>query len=127
MRAIAVLAISLLLGGAVRGAGSAEAAQTLRDMIAAVNHISALLEGIRDDASADAALPGLEQGAQRVKDLEKKLAAYPLTDAEKKKLRQEHRQEVEKAITRLYAAARQAGMRAPKKALQIQAALSKAK
>jgi hypothetical protein len=120
---IALVVLSALAG--CSGGGGAES--LMNEQIKTMNELSGVLEGIKDDASADAAVPKLEKLALQIKELDKKGKDIKVSADEKKKLEEKFKGQLEEAVKRLMAASVGAGMKAPAKAKQIQAAMEKAK
>ncbi len=118
------LAVAMTLGlSGCGGSGGAEG--VMKDMLANMNEMTATLESIKDDASADAAIPKLEKQSARMKELTDKAKAMKLSPEEDKKLQEKYKSQTDEAVKKMIAASVQAGMKAPKKAKEIAAAVQK--
>ena len=117
------LALVLLCG--VSGCGSSEAEEAAKDLIATMNELTAILNGIKDDASADAAIPKIEKQAEKMSVLNRKMKLNKLTAEEDKKLEEKYRAQVAEAGKKLAGAMASAIQKAPRKAQQILAAVSR--
>lgn len=58
-----------------------------RDYLAAMKELTAALQGIQDEASYKAAMPGMEKTAKVMQELNTKMEAVPMSLADRKKLR----------------------------------------
>jgi hypothetical protein len=117
------LAVLSALGGCGRGGNSA-AEGLVNEQLKLMNDLAATLDGIKDDAGAEAAVPKLEQTAQAIRDLEKK-AGDTVGAEEKKKLEEQYKAKLDEAYKRIRSAA--AAVQAPGKVRQIEQALAKVK
>ena len=123
-------ALLLLLSGAAGCRRSPE--QLGEDQLAAIREVTGILEGIHDDASAQAALPRLEKAAARLgtineqaskaKPLGEKEAVQKLNDPQT----QQKIQELMQVSVQMMQAQMQAELKAPGRRAQIEAAMKKA-
>jgi hypothetical protein len=127
MRVLLGIGLSLMLVGAGRAADADKAEGTLKDMLKVVKEITTILQTIKDDKTADVALPKLEQAAGKIKDLTTKAKGYKLSKDEEKQLKEKYQKEMQDAFTKLIGASIEAGKNAPNKAQKIKEALDKAK
>jgi hypothetical protein len=118
MKKLGVLTLALVLSGVV-GCGGSSAA---KDQVAAVNEMASILEGIKDDKSADEALPKLEKAADKAREAGERVASSKLSADEASK----YAKDLGDAQTKMSSAAAKAAMAAPSKSKQITAALAKA-
>jgi hypothetical protein len=95
----------------------------LQEQIAALNDMAGILDSIRDDASAEATLPRLEQAAQRTAHANQVAQSMDLEGDQKKEARIKYRKDLRMAEAKLRAANLRAQMAAPTKRREIQAAL----
>jgi hypothetical protein len=119
MKKMWVPAFAFVLAGVV-GCGGASSAG--KDQIAAVNEMASILDGIKDDKSADEALPKLEKAADKARAAGEKVASGKMSSDEATK----YGKELGDAQAKMQAAAVKAAMAAPGKGKQITAALGKA-
>jgi len=119
MKKMFVLLFAALLPGALTGCGSASAG---KDQLAAVNEMTSILEGIKDEKSAEAALPGLEKAADKAREAGEKVASGKLSESDASK----YMKEMMEAQTKMQAAAMKAASAAKGKSKQITDTLAKA-
>jgi uncharacterized protein YoxC len=124
MRKLLTFGFSLVLVCGLSGCDSS-AETTIKEMIAAVEDLTKIFESITDKASAEAALPKLQKAAERVHELGQKVKNLKVTKGEQEKL-QKYLSQMETAAKKLATAAINATMKAPDKAKDIMAALTKA-
>ncbi len=127
MKNLLALGVGLLVLAAARAANEAEADRLTRDLVATLGDLAATLETVRDNASADKAIPQLAKQADRLRGLKQKIDALKLTAEENKKLAAKYKDEVGKALKRLSAASAQAGKNVPDRKAKLAAALGRAK
>ncbi|HEY7307740.1 MAG TPA: hypothetical protein VH643_00105 [Gemmataceae bacterium] len=118
MKNMCVLMFAFLLLGGLTGCGSS----ATKDQITAVNEMATLLEGIKDDKSAEEALPKLEKAADKARAAGEKVASSKLSEGDATK----YAKELGEAQTKMSAAAMKAALAAPGKGKEITAALAKA-
>jgi TolA-binding protein len=105
--------------------GSANAEGMMKDTIATMNEMAATLETVKDDKTADEAIPKLEKEVAKLKELKKKAEELKLPKDEDKKLEEKYKPELEKATKRFQEAAMKAVLAAPAKGKLIGETLSK--
>jgi curli biogenesis system outer membrane secretion channel CsgG len=120
MKKMFVLLFAVLLSGALSGCGSASAA---KDQIAAVNEMASILEGVKDDKSAEEALPKLEKAADKARAAGEKVASGgAMSESEATKFSRE----MGEALSKMQSAAMKAASAAKGKSKQITETLAKA-
>ena len=112
----------VLLVGASGCGGGPEAIK--KDQIWVTREITVILEGIKDDASADAAIAKLDKAADRLAELNKRFSEQSLSKEEGLKL-MEYAQETADTQKKMDAAQTKALAAAPGKSKQIAAAMAK--
>jgi hypothetical protein len=95
----------------------------LKEMLAAQNEMSGIAQTVKDEPSADAALPKLDKLASRVGDLNEKLGKLPESDL--KKLAEKNLTEMAESGDRLWTLLKKAGAAAPAKAAQFDEIIKK--
>src|SRR5690348_1314549 len=118
MKKMFVLLCACLLLGGLMGCGSSGTT----DQIAAVNEMATILDGVKDDKSAEEALPKLEKAADKARVAGEKVASSKLSESEATK----YAKELSEAQSKMSASAMKATLAAPKKSKDISAALAKA-
>jgi hypothetical protein len=118
MKKTFVLMLAIVLLGGLTGCGSS----ATKDQVTAVNEMAVILEGIKDDKSAEEALPKLEKAADKARVAGEKVASSKLSEGEATK----YGKELGEAQSKMSAAAMKAALAAPSKGKDITAALSKA-
>jgi outer membrane murein-binding lipoprotein Lpp len=119
MKKVLVLLFAVVLSGTLTGCGSASAG---KDQIAAVNEMASILEGIKDDKSAEAALPGLEKAADKARTAGEKVASGKMSESEAAT----YGKEMAEALSKMQTAAMKAASAAKGKSKQITDAIAKA-
>jgi hypothetical protein len=124
MKKLVWLAVAVLSPG-LAGCGSG-ADSLMKETIGILNDMASALEGVKDDASADAAIPKLKELGAKLKEngnkkLEEKDKAIPQLN---QKLEEKYKDKIEKAATRLQTAMVAAAKKAPGKALALLMALA---
>jgi hypothetical protein len=117
MKKTTVLVLALVLLGGVAGCGSAS-----KDQLTAINEMTSILEGIKDDKSADEALPKLEKAADKARAAGEKVAGSKMSEGDATK----YMKEMLEAQTKMQTAATKAAASAKGKNQQILAAIAKA-
>ena len=117
MKKTTVLVLALVLLGGVAGCGSAS-----KDQLTAIDEMTSILEGIKDDKSADEALPKLEKAADKARAAGEKLSGSKMSEAEATK----YLKEISEAQSKMQTAAIKAASSAKGKSKQILAAIAKA-
>jgi hypothetical protein len=126
MRNVLTFGFGLVLVGGLSGCGGSGGAEsTFKEMISAINEMAQVYESIKDEASADAALPRLQKAAARYRESANKMKAIKVTKSEDDRLEKQFKPELDKARTKLQQAIMNAALKAPKKAQEIIAALAK--
>jgi hypothetical protein len=95
----------------------------VKDNIAAMNEVSTALDSIKDDASADAAIPKIQKGMQRLKDNTKKLEEMKMSEEDKKKLMEANDKPMKEAMEKMLKAGFSGPAKAPNKAKEIMNAM----
>jgi hypothetical protein len=101
MRVVALTAMVLVL--ALQGCGGAPTHESLaKDAMSIMKEFGAVLEGIKDEASAKSAEPALKKLAERMKTLSKQKEALPkLSEADEKKVMEKFTKEGEEIMGKL--------------------------
>jgi hypothetical protein len=119
MKKVLGLMFALLLSSGLTGCGSS----ATKNQLAAVNEMTSILEGIKDDKSAEEALPKLEKAADNARTAgEKIVSGGAMSESEAAK----YAKEIMEAQVKMQAAAMKAAMAAKGKSKQITEALAKA-
>jgi hypothetical protein len=118
------LVLLALSTGSSCGAGGPD--NTTKEIIAAMNQMASIMQTIRDESSARAALPKLATAADHAGELRRQLDSYNLSSADKKRLQAKFQKDSDEARTRMTLASLQAMKKAPKKRPQIIAVLKRA-
>jgi hypothetical protein len=119
MKKMLVLLFAALLSGVLTGCGSSPP----KDQVAAVNEMASILEGIKDDKSAEEALPKLEKAADKARTAgEKVTSGGAMSESEATK----YAKEMGEAQTKMQSAAMKAAIAAKGKSKQITETLAKA-
>ena len=126
MKKLAGFGVCLFLLCGVSGCGSSGPDATMKESIVVMNDLSSILEGIKDNATADQAIPKIEKQADRMKELRKKMQELKLSTEEEKKLEEKYKPETDKARERMQKAMKQALTNAPTKAMTISQTFIKA-
>ena len=108
----------------VSGCGSSPEALG-QDQLATIREITTILEGIKDDASAEAALPKLDAKATHLAEINKKLAENKTKPADEKKVWEQVDQLIQ-ATMKMQRAREQAMENSPKHRGKIEDTLQKA-
>jgi hypothetical protein len=106
---------------AATGCGGSSADSLMKDELANMKDVASILEGIKDDSSAEAALPKLEKAADRAAELSKKAEALKLSDEQKKQLEARYKTEAQGLSHKVFTLMTEAQGKAPQKAKQLQA------
>ena len=117
MKKTALLVLALASLGGVPGCGSAS-----KDQLAALAEMTTILEGIKDDKSADEALPKLEKAADKARAAGEKLSGSKMSEGDATK----YLKDITEAQLKMQAAATKAAASAKGKSKQILAAIAKA-
>jgi hypothetical protein len=125
MRKVLGCGLALVLVCGVSGCGSSAAEQTMKDTIAAENELADIMEGIKDDASAEAAIPKMEKVGERMKEIVRKVKSLKMTKDEEKKLQEKYKPEMEKMQERLKNATMNLVKKAPGKSQKVMQAFMK--
>ena len=128
MKVLIAFGLGLVLLNGTRGADQPKPLKgepTVKKMVAGLTEIATILEGIKSDADADAAVAKLKTAVKELKALETTLKKEKLSDAESNAVREKLKPQIQEAVRKLADAAIQANKNAPKKAAAIQAALRK--
>jgi hypothetical protein len=119
MKKMCVLTFGFVVLSAV---GCGGASSSGKDQVAAINEMSSIMDGIKDDKSAEEALPKLEKAATKAREAGEKVAAGKLSEDEATK----YAKEVGEARAKMQASATKAASAAPGKSKQIVETLGKA-
>ncbi len=118
MKKTIVLALTGVLLIGVSGCGSSPA----KEQVAALNEMTSILEGIKDDNSAQQALPKLEKAADKAREAGEQIASGKMSEAELKP----YAKDIVEAYSNMLKAASKAGKAAKSKAMPIVMAVTKA-
>jgi hypothetical protein len=119
MKKMFVLLFAVLIPGALAGCGSASSG---KDQLAAINEMTSILEGVKDEKSAEAALPGLEKAADKARAAGEKVASGKMSESDAAK----YMKDLMEAQTKMQAAAMKAAAAAKGKGKEITETLAKA-
>lgn len=117
MKKIFTLTLVFVVAAGVSGCGSAA-----KDQVAAINEMTTILDGIKDDQSADEALPKLEKAADKARAAAEKVASGKMSESDATKYLKESLE----AQTKMQTAATKACSSAKGKSKEILAAIAKA-
>jgi hypothetical protein len=117
MKKISVLTLAFVLVSGIAGCGSAA-----KDQLAAINEMTSILDGIKDDKSAGDALPKLEKAADKAREAGEKVSSSKMSEGDATK----YMKEVLDAQTKMQVSAVKACAAAKGKSKEIQAAIAKA-
>ena len=120
MKKMFVLMFSVMLSFAVSGCGGAASAG--KDQVAAVNEMATILDGVKDDKSADEALPKLDKAAAKAREAGEKVAANKMSTDEATK----YAKDISEARSKMQASAMKAALAVPGKGKQLTEAIGKA-
>jgi len=115
MRRRATIGVVLFALGSAAGCGSSGLDGLFKEHLALIEEASNLLQGIKDEASAKAALPRLEKIGDRAAKLTQQAKALKLSKAEQQKVMERHRDKLLAATDKLVAE-NEARDRAPRRA-----------
>jgi hypothetical protein len=118
------VALCLLLGG-LAGCGSSGLDGLFKETLSLIREATALLQGVKDEASAQAAMPRLRKIGDRAAELTRKAQALKLSEAEKQKVMNRYRDDLLAATDKLFVAQDAAQNRAPQHADKFRAVVSK--
>jgi hypothetical protein len=127
MKIIWTVGLVLALAVGARAADQKKAEESIRQMVDALSDLATILSSVKDEVTADAALPRLKKAARQLRQLEKERRALHLSRQEEDRLREKYQKEIEAAVSKLQAAATQASSRAPTRAAALRAALRPAR
>ena len=127
MRTVFAFGVGLVMLCGLSGCGSSGPEGTTKELISTMNEMASTMEGIKDEASGEAAVPKLQKAAERGQELAKKMESYKLSPEQKKKLEETYKKEIEDVGKRLMSAMIQAGGKAPKAMQKIGEAMKKMK
>lgn len=95
------------------GANGTNADSLYKEQMAAMNDCAIILESVKDDASADEAIPKLEKAHGRMREARDKLHALNLPEEHQKKLLEANKKETDEAAMRMTNGWRQVRERSP--------------
>jgi hypothetical protein len=116
MKKVAMLGMALVLAATATGCGGSPDSLA-KEELGIFNDISATLEGVKDDASADAAIPKLEKQADQLASVMKKIKE--LSPEQQKKITEKYQAEIQKTMARMMEAMMKAGSKAPSKVAKL--------
>jgi hypothetical protein len=131
MRRRATIGVVLFMLGSAAGCGSSGLGGSssldglFKETLALIQEATVLLRGIKDEPSANAALPRLEKIGDRAAELTRQAKALKLSQAEKQKVMDRHRDKLLAATDKLFVAENEARDRAPRQAERIHAVVAK--
>ena len=105
-RPISALAVFALLGLVVGGCESKPTHESvMKDMLGKMKEFVATLEGVKDEASAEAAKPKLQALSKEMKELQATASKMPKASAEEeKRLREKYEPELKELMPKMMAA-----------------------
>ena len=124
-RRLGTIGVVLLLLGDVPGCGSGGPDSTYKDIISVKQQATAVFETIKDEASADSALPKLEKITDQYAELSRKMKAFNLSPDASEQLIDKYWKQEGEAGDELARAATVAKKRAPQHAERINTILGK--
>jgi hypothetical protein len=127
MRFLVALGAGLLLPATVAADEVKKPETVLEEMMEQIKELTTILEGIKNEDSAKAAIPRLEKSAKKIGALGKTMKAFKLSTVEDNALKKKYETQLQVILKKMTAAAIDAGARAPDQAKQITAALQKVK
>jgi cytochrome c556 len=112
LRTIPALAVFALLAAFVGGCESKPTHESvMKDMIGKMKELVAVLEGVKDEASAASAKPKLQALSKEMKELEATASKLPKASAEEeKRLREKYEPEMKELTPKLFAEVMRVGM-----------------
>jgi hypothetical protein len=125
MRKLLGIGLALFIVCGFSGCGSGGPEAQVKEMISLLNQLSDALESIKDDASADAAIPKIESIAEKLSALGKRMKEEKPSKEEDKRLQEKYQKEVMDAQQRMQKAIVSAALKAPGKAMKLQEAFKK--
>ena len=118
------LGLVLVLGGVVCAADKKEQAEAIgKKMIKLMRNLAAKLGEIKDNKTADQAVPQVKKLWAQVRDLQKKAQALKLSEEEKKAFQEKFKTKLQAEATKVQAAVKKALTNAPDRAQKIKDAL----
>src|SRR5262249_2872293 len=125
MRRRATIGVVLCVLGSAAGCGASGLDGLVKEDLALIGEATNLLRGIKDEPSAQAALPRLEKIGDRAAELTRQAKALKLSEAEQQKVMDRHRDKLLAAADKLFVAENEARDRAPRQADRIHAVVVK--
>jgi hypothetical protein len=122
---VIVFCVVLFVLGSAAGWGSSGLDGLFEENLALIEEATVLLRGIKDEPSAKAALPRLEKIGDRAAELTRQAKALKLSEAEKQKVMDRHRDKLLAVADKLFVAENEARDRAPRQADRIHAVVAK--
>ncbi len=122
---VAVHGLAAVLVFLAAGCSNSAATELMKDTITTMNEIASTLETIKDDKSADEAIPKLDTQVARLRELKRKREEMKLSPGDDRKLQEKYKPELEQTLTRYHSAELAAMKNAPRRARAIGDALMK--
>jgi hypothetical protein len=122
---LCIFGVLLLVGGNGCRPSTADIAAALKEQIAGMNDMASILEGIKDEASAEAEMPRLEKAAERVQQASKRMADLKPSPDQAQRLFTQYSGEQGTAALRLVNGAMAAETAAPQHSQRIKEILAK--
>jgi hypothetical protein len=125
MRRRATIGVVLFLLGSAAGCGPSGLDGLFKETLSLIGEATDLLKGIKDEASAKAAMPRLEKIGDRAAELTRQAKALKLSEAEQQKVMERYREALLAGADKLFVAEDEARRRAPRLAGKIHAVVAK--
>jgi len=120
-----MIGVVLFMLGSAAGCGSSGLDGLFKEQLTLIEEATNLLNGIKDEPSAKAALPRLEKIGDRAAKLTQQAKALKLSQAEQQKVMDRYRGKLLAAADKLFVAENEARDRAPRQADKIHAVVVK--
>ena len=122
MRKVIGLALALLIVCGFSGCGGANTPDdVMKATIDNMKELGSIMEGIKDEASGEAAIPKVEAVAKRMKELKEKMKSFKLSDEEMKKLGEKYLKDLMEVGLKMMAPQMKAKLAAPNAMKKIDA------
>ncbi len=125
MKKYIVLGLFAVVLSGVGGCGGGGPDSLMKEQIATLNEMSAALESVKDDKSADEAIAKIDKSCDKLKDISKKFNELKVSEADKKKLEEANKKAGDEAGERFQKAMKGAAEKAPGKAMAIAGSMLK--
>jgi hypothetical protein len=125
MRRTFWLGLALVLVSGCGGANTPDAVS--KEALASMSELSGVLEGIKDEASGDAAVSKIDKIVEKMNQFKEKMDSFKLSAEDKKKIEDKYKKEGEDIVKKLIGSSIKASQAAPKAMKKISESMSKMK